>query len=406
MQERLSTTEAHNNIWKFYFFKIFSNSFFIVPIAVLFWQSNGLSMMQIMILQSLFAISVVFLEVPTGYFADIFGRKKTLMLGGIFTTFGMFVYSLSRSFHIFLIAEIFFAFGISFISGSDSAFLYDTLKDVNKEDSYKKIWGNSIFYGLCFLAFANIVGGFLGKINLRWPFYVSFLFLALSIPAAMSMKEPKRHKLIFEKGYIWNLFGVIKEEVVRNKKIKWLIIYSGVVVGFNQAALWLYQPYFKLTGLDIFYFGIVFAAFQVVAAISSKYAHKIEKKLGQKSSLVMLAFLVSISFFLMHNFIYLFSFSFAFIHQFVRGFSKIVFDDYINKLTTSEMRATVLSVQSLSTRLFYAFIIPIVGWIVDIYSLTQALLVLAVTSLVCGVSVLIVMSKLKVLSKNQIIASH
>lgn len=289
---------------------------------------------------------------------------------------------------------------MSLISGSDSAFLYDTLKDLKKEDSYKKILGNSLFYSLIFLALANIVGGFLGKINLRWPFYLSIPFFALSIPIAISMQEPKRHKPIFKKGYIYDLLKIIKDLIIDNKKVKWIIIYSAVIIGFNQAALWLYQPYFKLTGLDISYFGIVFAAFQIVAAISSKYAYKIEKKLGQKNSLVMLIILVSVSYFLMHNFIYLFSFSFAFIQQFVRGFSKTVFTDYINKSTSSEARATVLSAQSLLARLFYALIIPIIGWVVDVYSLAQALWVLGITSLVCGVAVLAVMSRLRVLEQG------
>lgn len=56
----------------------------------------------------------------------------------------------------------------------------------------------------------------------------------------------------------------------------------------------------------------------------------------------------------MSNFIYLFSFSFAFIQQFVRGFSKPVITDYINKLVSSDIRATVLSAQNLVGRLFYA----------------------------------------------------
>lgn len=400
MEIKTDQERIKSNIWKFYLFKIFSDAFFIVPIVVLFWQSNGLNMTQIMILQSVFSIMVVFLEVPTGYFADIFGRKKTLIFGGVFTTLAILFYSFGYNFYQFLIVEIFFAFGMSLISGCDSAFLYDTLKDLNKEDLYKKIWGNSLFYSLIFLAFANIAGGFLGKINLRWPFYISLPFFALSIPIAMSMQEPKRHKPIFERGYIYDLLKTIKDLVVNNKKVKWLIIYSAVIIGFNQAALWLYQPYFKLSGLDIFYFGIVFAAFQIVAAISSKYAHKIEEKLGQKNSLAMLVILVSVSYFLMHNFIFLFSFSFAFIQQFVRGFSKIVFTDYINKLTSSEIRATVLSAQSLLERLFYALIVPIIGWVVDIYSLTQALLILGITSLICGAAVLAMMSRLRVLEQR------
>lgn len=381
-----------SNIWKFYLFYIFGGLSFFFPIVVLFWQDNGLNLTQIMILQSLFSITVVLLEVPTGYFADIFGRKKTLMLGGIFLSMGIFAYSLGYNFYQFLIAEILWGFGCSFISGTDSALVYDTLRDLNQEEMYKKIWGNAIFYSLLAMAFSSIVGGFIGKINFRWTFYAMLPFMILLIPLAWSMKEPKRHELIFKKGYMLELFKIIKF-LFKNKKIRWLIIYSAVIVGFNNAVLWLYQPYFILTGLDIFYFGFIFASFQLFAALSSKYAHRIEKRLGQKYSLAMLAVLVGGSYLLMGNFIYIFSFSFAFLQQFVRGFSEPVISDYLNKLISSDIRATALSTQSLISHLSYAIIIPFIGWIADVYSLVQALTILGITTLVVGGVLLAILHK-------------
>lgn len=149
--------------------------------------------------------------------------------------------------------------------------------------------------------------------------------------------------------------------------------------------------------MDIFYFGFVFAAFNLVAALSSKYAHQIEEKLGQKHSLILLIILVGGSYLLMSNFIYLFSFSFAFIQQFVRGFSKPVITDYINKLVSSDIRATVLSAQNLVGRLFYAAIIPIIGWTADVYTLVQALLVLGITTFVAGIVILMILQKDRVI---------
>lgn len=136
--------------------------------------------------------------------------------------------------------------------------------------------------------------------------------MILLIPLSISLKEPKRHKRIFERCYLFELLKVLKNSLIKNEKIRWLIIYSAIIAGFNIAVLCLYQPYFKLTGLDIFYFGFVFAAFNLVAALSSKYAHQIEEKLEQKYSLILLIILVGRSYLLMSNFIYLFSFFFAF----------------------------------------------------------------------------------------------
>ncbi len=392
MQQKLE-----GNIWKFYLFQVFSALMFFVPIVVLFWQENGLNLTQIMILQSFYSIVVVVLEIPTGYFADVFGRRKSLIFAGAFLTLGILAYSLGFNFYHFLIAEALWAVGIALVSGTDSALIFDTLKDLKKEKLYKEVMGNAVFYYLIATSIASVIGGFIGKLDFRLTFYVMLPFMILLIPLSMSLKEPRRHKRIFKKGYLLELFQILKESLVENEKIKWLIIYSAVIVGFNTAVLWLYQPYFKLTGLDIAYFGFVFAAFNGVAALSSKYAYNLEEKLGQKSSLILLVILVGLSYLLMGNFIYLFSFSFAFIQQFVRGFSKPVITDYINKLTSSDIRATVLSAQNLVERLFYAAIIPVIGWIADVYSLVQALTVLGITTFFVGIITLLILHKKRVI---------
>ena len=143
--EKIEQQKLKRNIWKIYLFNIFSSLTFFVPIIVLFWQDNGLNLTQIMILQSLFALAIVILEVPTGYFADIVGRKRSLILASFFLTIGVFVYSIGHNFYQFLIAEILWAFGVSLISGTDSAFIYDTLKDLKQEKLYKKIVGMLYF---------------------------------------------------------------------------------------------------------------------------------------------------------------------------------------------------------------------------------------------------------------------
>lgn len=392
-----NNNNLRQNLLKFYIFKIFSSMFFFVPIMVLFWQENGLSLTQVMLLQSIFAIFTVILEIPSGYFADIFGRKKTLLIACITGLLAMLVYSLGSNFLHFVIAEIFFALNVSFTSGTTSAFVYDTLEDLGEENSYKKIWGNSMFYGLIALAFSNVVGGFIATINFRYAFFATLPFITVLIPLVLSMTEPTRHKIIAKSGYTKVLIDSIKITILQNKKLRWIIIYSGVIYAFNQSALWLYQPYFKLSGLKIGYFGIVFASFQIVAAFSSKYAYKLEKKIGPKYSLFLLTFLVSVSYLLMSNFIYLFSFSFCFIQQFVRGFKKIIVSDYINKLAPSNMRATTLSAESFVGRLIYAVIVPFFGYVADIYTLRQSLALIGSTALLSGLFIIFLLKRDRVI---------
>ncbi len=69
-----------------------------MPIITIFYRENGLSMQEIFIIQSSFAIAVVLFEIPTWYFSDVMGRRKSLILGMFFGTLGLGLYSISSGF--------------------------------------------------------------------------------------------------------------------------------------------------------------------------------------------------------------------------------------------------------------------------------------------------------------------
>src|SRR5262245_40676336 len=60
------------------FFQVFM---LVMPIAVPFFESRGLTMQEVFSLQALFALAVLLGEVPSGYLADLVGRRLTLVIG-------------------------------------------------------------------------------------------------------------------------------------------------------------------------------------------------------------------------------------------------------------------------------------------------------------------------------------
>lgn len=392
----LEQNKLASNIWKFYLLEILSGMFFSVPVIVLFWQANGLSVQQILLLQAIFSFVALVFEIPTGYFADIYGRKKSLLLFGILFAAGILMYSFGHYFYQFVLLEIIFGLSLAFLSGAAEAFVYDTLVDLHQQQYFKKIWGKGMAYGMVAMAVSNIIGGFIAQYDLRYPFYASVPFFTLLIPVALSLHEPHAKKPIIQKDYLRILWLIIKTVFTQQKKLRWLIIYAGIIFSFNQTALWLYQPYFKLIKLDIVYFGIVFASFQLVAAAASKYSHKLEHILGGRYSLILLVVLLVISYLLMSNFVFLFSFSFVWLQQFVRGFVDPVMADYINKLTETHIRATVLSVKGMIEKILYSILLIFAGWFTNIFSLTQTLGLLGILVLLVGSAVLFILHRTKV----------
>jgi len=385
------------NIIKLYIFNMVLGLMLFAPIVVLFWQENGLSLTQIMILQSLFSICVILFEIPTGYFADVYGRRLSFIIGSVCFTIGIITYSIGQNFMQFLFAELFWAAGRAFISGADSAMVYDTLLEMEKPKDYKKVWGNIHFIHLFTLSIASILGGIIGEYNFRYTLYAMIPFFIFLAPISFTLKEPKKHKTMHKKGELAKTFKIVFKTLSKDSKLLWLIIYSGLIFGLNNAGWLLYQPYFKHIGIPVFFFGIIWATFQLISAFSSKLSNWVEQKLGFKASLILLMILVGTGYLFMGNIVIPLGFIFIYFHQFVRGFSMVVFSDYVNARTKSEVRATILSVQNLLARFVYALIIPIIGWISDVYSLLQALTVLGATTLTVGSILLLVLHHKRVI---------
>ncbi len=364
-----------------------------MPVIVLFYQKNGLSMKEVFILQSIFSLSIVLFEIPSGYLSDIIGRRLSITIGCALSVIGFGFYSISYGFTGFLIAELLLGLATSFVSGSDSALLYDTLLLFDKEDEYTKAEGRITSIGNFSEGLAAIAGGLLALISLRTPFYAETIIALLSVPVALSLYEPERKKYDNSDGNLIGMLRIVKYSLHDHVEVKWFILYSSLISASTLTIVWFIQPFLKAAGLPLEFFGIVWAALQFSVGVFSLYAYRFEMLLGKKKSLVSLIVLTFIGYLLLSMFQSLWAALFLFIFYFVRGIAYPVLKDYINELISSDIRATVLSVKSLAARLNFSLIGPLVGWISDIYSLSTALLASGIIFLCLGMISLIFLHK-------------
>ncbi|HKI89738.1 MAG TPA: MFS transporter, partial [Draconibacterium sp.] len=217
--QNLSLSDFKKNIVRLYVVKISKWFNLVMPIVVLFYQDNGIGMQGIFMLKAIYSVAIVVMEIPSGWMADVWGRKKTLILGSILSSAGIFVYILSYGFWAFAVAEIILGVGYSFVSGADSAMLFDSLKAEKKSDRYVKHEGRITSAGNFAEAIAGIAGGFLATITLRTPFYFQFAVASMAIPAALTLVEPKIH--ITEHVHsIKKLVQNIRATIVSNQNLR------------------------------------------------------------------------------------------------------------------------------------------------------------------------------------------
>ena len=374
----------HPNIPRLYLIKIAKWFMLYMPIVVPFYESNGLSMKDIMVLQAVYSIAIVILEIPSGYLADVIGRKKTLIIGAVFGTLGFTTYSLSFGFTGFLIAEIILGIGQSCVSGADSAMLYDSLLEKGEEKKYTRFEGRITSLGNVAEAVAGILGGLLAGITLRVPYIAQAFVAFVALPAALTLTEPARMVPLIGVGFM-DIVRISRFALFGDRVLRRNILYSAVTGTATLTMAWFAQPFFEFSGIGIAWFGILWTTLNLTVAITSYTAHRLEENLGQGPSVLMIALLLPAGYLALSRFHSPVGLIVLYLFYLVRGYATPVLKDYINRVTASHIRATVLSVRNFIIRLLFALVGPLLGWIKDLYSLPRALLLAGMAFLVFGI---------------------
>ncbi len=101
----------HNNITAIYILGFFQSFMVVIPIFVPLLQGYGLSMSQVLQTQALFAFTIAFCEVPSGYIADLWGRKQAILLGSGLNALGFLSLLNADTFADFLLYEFILGIG-------------------------------------------------------------------------------------------------------------------------------------------------------------------------------------------------------------------------------------------------------------------------------------------------------
>ncbi|HYQ57127.1 MAG TPA: MFS transporter [Draconibacterium sp.] len=359
------------NITRLYLVKISKWFNMVMPIMLLFIESNNMGTYELFQLKAIYSIAIVGMEIPSGWMADVWGRKKTLVLGSILGSLGFLIYSFSYGFWAFVFAEIILGIGHSFVSGADSAMLYDSLKADKRSDKYVREEGRITSVGNFSEAIAGVLGGLLAAVSLRTPFYFQFVVAAIAIPAALTMIEPKIHSTEHIHS-VKKMVQNIRKTFVTNHNLRVAILLSSVTGTATLTFAWFVQPFFKAIDLPVELFGVFWTALNLTVGVSSVFAFKVEEFLGKRWSILIVIGLLSAGYVFTGISISYWGLGFLFMFYLIRGLATPIFKNYINQHTASEVRATMLSVRNFIIRIAFAGIGPLLGWITDHLSLNKA----------------------------------
>ncbi len=346
-----------------------------MPIIVLFYGEHGLGLQDVFILKSVYSVAAVVLEIPSGYLADAWGRKKCILTGSVLFFGGYLCYALTSSFGAFLAAELLLGIGQTLVNGADSALLYDTTAHFRKRQYYLRYEGRITMLGNFSEAIAGIFGGLLAVCSLRFPFYGQAIIAFAGIPAALSLREFTQHTKIQNPAR--EIMRIIRYSLVTNKALCYNILFSGIIGASTLTMAWFVQPVLMHLDTPTSYYGVIWTILNLTVGLAALWSDRFEKRIGMnKMYTLILLFIIGGYVALAFNLTYI-GLVVLLVFYIVRGLATPILKGYINQMTFSEMRATVLSIRNFVIRLLFAAAAPFIGWLNDYYSLQTALLVSA-----------------------------
>lgn len=335
-------------------------------IWVLYLAFRGMSLVEIGILESIYHITGLIFELPTGAIADVYGKKFSIVVGRVVSVMACILMMTSNSFWGFGVAFILSAASMNLNSGAAEALVYDSLKALGEEETYKKIWGELAFGMSIAQGVAVLLGGILADIRFLYAYILGAIIQAAALIAAYSFNEPpvQKDKEEQQRSPIVYQIAISIKVLKERKMVLYLILFSALVGSLQTTVFFYSQKYFSDMSYSKTAIAVICALSSLVEAISSKYAYKFERLFKLKGTLISIS-AVNIVALTGLSFMKNLSIGFFLLTSVTGGLAFTIFSDYINTGIPSEYRATILSFDSLCFSVFMIGVFPLFGLLAE-----------------------------------------
>ena len=335
-----------------YWIRLFQSLIPAYVIERLFWQERGVGVQGVVWCEIIYSVTVIALEIPSGVLADRFGRKRMLLLCGIFDAAEFVILLFARDFWVFGLAVFLAGVGRSLSSGSGNALLYDSLLAAGRQGEFEKLLGrlSAIDFG------GTIVAALSGGALANWLGYgcnyiVSACAMGMALLVTLTLKEPpvvSRPEGAGSPRYAKQALAVFRAEPL-------ILLYclTGAVLGacmiypdeFWQLAL-------EDAGVPVVFFGAVGAGVFLCRIPGNLLAYRLKEKFSYGAiftAILLVSAAGYAAFFFTRSALCLVPLAAL---SLAAGITEPLVAGYLHHRTESSVRATTESFASLGLRLF------------------------------------------------------
>jgi hypothetical protein len=369
---------VNRNVRLLYGFSFFDPFMIVIPVWVPYLATQGITMRQFMELQAVFAIVILCGEVPSGLLSDLWGRKKTLLLGSTLKALSFSLLPLWSSYEGFVFYHLTMGIALSMISGGDVALLYDShLAAGGEKSGGTAVLGNMKLAGQTGAAVSALLGGAIVTLSFGHLLWANAMLSWIPVLLVLGVAEPPRAPAKGTKRYE-DLKDVVSTTLVRDAATR-LVFLNLVVTGTaGLVMVWTHQKYWQDSGVPLASFGVLFASYNLIFGFAGRSASFTGARCGRGPVLTAVGVLPIIAYFVMASFFGWVGIVFGLLGHIGRGLGSVLFLNALNERISSAFRATVISVAQLGTRASFAILGPLVGYGIDAWGLPPVLSALGI----------------------------
>lgn len=357
--------QRDKNILLYYIYSVIYGLYPINAVVALFFIAKGLTFAQIGIVFTVFSLSSFIFEIPTGYWGDKYGRRKSILLGLWILTIVSFLWTMATNYIHFSVLAGFWMLGFAFISGSFEAYIYDYLENSSNLSHYDSILAKSSMLFFYSGSIGAIMGTYLYAYNHYFPYYLLSLTFFLSSLAVFLMDKDVIISAKTGDLPLQMLSGLKK--IFSSRNLIWVTAFISFFFGYYHFFInSVNTPY--LLSLNLFetkYLGILMAIVAAIqGTISSKFGY-FRAKMSDTYIIILLSMVQVIMLLIMGYYTGIIGLIGFVIFTQIEPFEGILLNSFSQKYISSNIRATTISSMKLIGAIAASGIGYLVGTLVD-----------------------------------------
>ncbi|MDE0861743.1 MAG: MFS transporter [Akkermansiaceae bacterium] len=287
------------NIPLFIAFRLLFNARFYYPIFAVLQLDYGLTMAQFAILNAVWAVSIVLLEVPSGALADKLGRRPMIIIASVLMILEMSLIAFvpfgnaNLIFWVWVLNRILSGAAEASASGADEALAYDSLPKGEQEAQWPKVLAQLMTFSSCAFVVAMLVGGavydhsflnnllgtdFAKETVIRFPIYLTLISALIALPISLLMKEPVTQSEDLASDSLWTSIHKTGGWIIGTPIVFALILAALVHDTLVRLFLTMNSEYYRLIDLPESSFGIIGAGFAAMGILMPHLARRMVEK--------------------------------------------------------------------------------------------------------------------------------